>query len=78
LQVPASRVALEGSTLTGMAFSLFDGRATWDNAGKFSGTFADSSAANPELRIVSKGRMWCYPGQRASAISFWKAQRVSI
>jgi hypothetical protein len=36
LQVPASRVGLEGSTLNGMAFSLFDGRATWDNAGKAS------------------------------------------
>jgi hypothetical protein len=34
LEVPASQVALEGSTLTGMAFSQFDGRATWDYAGK--------------------------------------------
>ena len=30
LQVPASQVALEGSTLNGMAFSQYDGRATWD------------------------------------------------
>jgi hypothetical protein len=36
LQVPAIRVGLEGSTLSGMAFSQFDGRATWDNAGKSS------------------------------------------
>ena len=34
LQVPASVVGLEGSTLTGMAFTLFGGRATWDHAGK--------------------------------------------
>src|SRR6266568_4510143 len=32
LEVPASQVALEGSTLSGMAFSQYDGRATWDNA----------------------------------------------
>src|SRR5436853_4717882 len=34
LEVPASQVALEGRTLNGMAFSQFDGRATWDYAGK--------------------------------------------
>jgi hypothetical protein len=50
LQVPASRVGLEGRTLNGMAFSLFDGRATWDNAGKFSGTFPDSSTASPKFK----------------------------
>jgi len=33
LGVPASAVALEGSTVTGMAFVLVDGRATWDTAG---------------------------------------------
>ena len=38
LQVSASQVGLQGSTLTGMAFSLFDGRATWDAAGKAPGT----------------------------------------
>ena len=37
LEVPASAVALEGRTVKGMAFSLFDGRATWDSAGKYSG-----------------------------------------
>ncbi|MEY2466928.1 MAG: hypothetical protein QOD03_1449, partial [Verrucomicrobiota bacterium] len=34
LQVPASQVGTEGSTLTGMAFTLYGGRATWDYAGK--------------------------------------------
>ena len=34
LQVPASAVALEGSTVSGMAFTLYDGRATFDNTGK--------------------------------------------
>ncbi|MHB8521223.1 MAG: hypothetical protein ACYDH9_10755 [Limisphaerales bacterium] len=36
LQVPASTVALKGATLSGMAFSLYNGRATWDYAGKVS------------------------------------------
>ncbi|HEY5912545.1 MAG TPA: hypothetical protein VJA21_18230, partial [Verrucomicrobiae bacterium] len=34
LEVPASLVGLEGSTLSGMAFTLYGGRATWDYAGK--------------------------------------------
>ncbi|HEV8630795.1 MAG TPA: Calx-beta domain-containing protein [Thermoanaerobaculia bacterium] len=34
LEVPASLVGLEGRTLNGMAFSLSQGRATWDHAGK--------------------------------------------
>jgi hypothetical protein len=34
LEVPASLLGLEGQTLSGMAFTLYDGRATWDHAGK--------------------------------------------
>ncbi|MFL6207438.1 MAG: hypothetical protein ACJ74W_01235 [Pyrinomonadaceae bacterium] len=34
LEVPASLVGLEGSTLNGMAFMLYGGRASWDYAGK--------------------------------------------
>jgi hypothetical protein len=34
LEVPASAVGLEGAAITGMGFSLFDGRATWDKTGK--------------------------------------------
>ncbi|MDO8541530.1 MAG: glycoside hydrolase family 9 protein [Opitutaceae bacterium] len=33
LSVPASAVGLEGSTVTGMGFALYGGRATWDTAG---------------------------------------------
>ena len=36
LEVPASLVGLEGSTLNGMAFTLYDGLATWDHASKSS------------------------------------------
>ena len=33
LDIPASAVGLEGAAITGMAFTLFDGRATWDATG---------------------------------------------
>jgi hypothetical protein len=33
LEAPAAAVGLEGTTVTGMAFTLFGGRATWDYAG---------------------------------------------
>jgi len=48
LEVPASQVGLEGQTLTGMGFSLFDGRATWDLTGKGS---ASSAPALPVLTV---------------------------
>jgi len=38
LEVPASLVGLEGRTLNGLAFSMYGGRATWDHAGKASGS----------------------------------------
>jgi len=34
LEVPASAVGLEGKTLNGMAFTLYDGQAWWDKAGR--------------------------------------------
>lgn len=34
LEVLASQVGLEGTTVNGMAFTLYGGRATWDRAGK--------------------------------------------
>jgi IPT/TIG domain len=43
LSVPAAQVGLVGSTLNGMAFALYDGRATWDHAGKSSGGTASQT-----------------------------------
>ncbi|HTL67392.1 MAG TPA: S8 family serine peptidase [Lacunisphaera sp.] len=34
LEVPASAVGLEGATINSMSFSLYDGRVTWDAAGR--------------------------------------------
>jgi hypothetical protein len=42
LEVPADLVGLEGRQVTGMAFTLFGGRATWDRAGKVA-TLPDGS-----------------------------------
>src|SRR5262249_8641905 len=46
LSVPASLVNLEGSTLKGMAFTLFGGAATWDYAGKAAQLPPDTSSTN--------------------------------
>ena len=37
LTVPAAQVGMEGQLLTGMAFTLYGGKAFWDRAGKHSG-----------------------------------------
>ncbi|HEY3861980.1 MAG TPA: glycoside hydrolase family 9 protein [Verrucomicrobiae bacterium] len=42
LTIPASDVGLNGATVTGMAFSLFNGRAHWDYAGDASSIAATS------------------------------------
>ena len=49
LQVPAAAVGLEGRIVTGMAFTLFDGQATWDDAGKLGSatTVADPALQRP-------------------------------
>ncbi len=43
LEVPAKAVALEGSVLKGMAFTLVGGQATWDYAGKLSALSVNSN-----------------------------------
>lgn len=54
LEVPASDVGLENTTLNGVAFKLYGGRATWDKVGKTTQqptnnppTVSISSPANP-------------------------------
>jgi Bacterial Ig-like domain (group 3)/F5/8 type C domain len=55
LAVPAAQVGLEGSTLNGMAYTVYGGRATWDHAGKSSGgqltptATGLASSGNPSL-----------------------------
>ena len=53
LEVAASDVGLENREVSGMAFTLFGGRATWDLAGK-AGYAAALAGAEPE-GAVSQG-----------------------
>jgi hypothetical protein len=46
LEVPASALALEGSTVKGMSFSLYGGRATWDAMGK---TYPGAGTVTPPV-----------------------------
>jgi hypothetical protein len=52
LEVPASLVGLEGHVLTGMAFTLYGGRATWDHAGKATPTNAPAISEWFELATL--------------------------
>jgi hypothetical protein len=47
LEVPASAVGLEGKTLQGMDFALYNGRATWD----YSGTAVTSSGGSTNAPV---------------------------
>jgi hypothetical protein len=56
LQVPASAVGLEGHTLNGMAFTLFGGKATWDDAGKSARQCTASSITQqPQSQTIIPG-----------------------
>jgi hypothetical protein len=68
LAVPAAQVGLEGRTLTGMAYTLYGGRATWDYAGKtaaaaatyqVSGTVTLSGAALSGVNFAATGGVSC-------------------
>jgi uncharacterized repeat protein (TIGR01451 family) len=55
LEVPASAVGLEGLTLNGMSFNLYDGRATWDAAGLT--TMGATSVPIPPIQPQTNGTM---------------------
>lgn len=55
LEVPANLVGLEGRTLNGMAFSLFNGRATWDHGGKFAAQVPGTQTISISDPTVNEG-----------------------
>jgi len=57
LEVPASQVGLEGAKVTGMAFSLYGGQATWDRAGQ---VVASGQATATAAAGVSGGPEGCW------------------
>src|SRR6185295_11177105 len=57
LKVPAFQVNLEGRAISGMAFGLYGGAATWDSAGRVTSTVVGSTATvtvNTTNRAVSR------------------------
>jgi hypothetical protein len=69
LKVPASQVGLEGSTLTGMAFTLFGGRATWDAAGRLSASSGTPVPVPASLRVTTAGATLTWPSVSGSLYS---------
>jgi Glycosyl hydrolase family 9/Cellulase N-terminal ig-like domain len=53
LEVPASQVGLESSTLKGMAFTEYGGRASWDFVGKATTVTGIPPASNPGTNNTS-------------------------
>jgi Domain of unknown function (DUF1929)/F5/8 type C domain len=69
LEVPANLVGLEGRTLNGLAFSMYGGRATWDRAGKTTGTTTTpknvAAAANGAFATASSTVTSNFPASAA-------------
>lgn len=61
LKVPAAAVGLEGRTVTGMAFTLFGGRAWWDAAGRVSAAFSPAATVAVSATAAAS-RMPVSPG----------------
>ena len=68
LKVPASLVGLEGATVSGMAFTLYGGRASWDAAGRLSPTSSTGDPTGtitttivPTIKLTSAGPMLTWP-----------------
>lgn len=69
LEVSANLVGLEGRPLNGLAFSMFGGRATWDRAGKSTGSVTGprnvAAAANGGFASASSTVNANYPAAAA-------------
>jgi hypothetical protein len=69
LEVPANKVNLEGRVVKGMAFSLFNGRATWDAAGRMtqgSGTPTQITVPGVSLKVVNGYPIVTWPSTAGS------------
>ena len=66
LEVPASLVGLEGKTINGMAFTLYGGRANWDQAGKANTTgntiWVEDSLPAGAITVAEGGDNWTWLG----------------
>jgi RHS repeat-associated protein len=73
LEVPASSLGLEGKTLNGIAFTLYGGRANWDNAGKTNGAvdtaWVDDALPAGAIMGSDGGDIWTWLGSSPSPYS---------
>jgi hypothetical protein len=67
LDVPAKAVGLEGATITGMGFSLYDGRVTWDKSGKLTAGTTTTTPTTPPTASVAVEFVWVNDGLPAGA-----------
>lgn len=75
LEVPAYRVGLEGRTITGIAFTLFDGQATWDRAGK--STPVSSNNCPPKMALTPEQSFHAYnPDEFATGADYPAVQQI--
>jgi len=74
LQVPADQVGLVGGTLTGMAFTLYGGKAAWDRAGKLTETpTCGNTVLNPEDQSITSSGGASIVSVAASGACSWQA-----
>ena len=78
LAVPASQVGLEGHTLNGMAYTLYDGRATWDYAGKLSATVWLDDAAPAGATLAGTGEGWSWVSSNPAPFSGARAHQSAL
>lgn len=83
LEVAASLVGLEGKAVDGMAFTLFDGRASWDRAGKLSPlpesgletVWVDDQLPTGTIEMADGGDAWTWVGHDPQPFSGTRAHQ---
>jgi hypothetical protein len=82
LAVPASQVGLEGRTLSGMAYTLYNGRATWDRAGKMAATpatiWVDDSTPTGATLASDGGDAWNWISANPTPLSGTRAHQSAL
>jgi hypothetical protein len=82
LTVPAAQVGLEGRTLSGMAFTLYNGRATWDSAGRTTAqpatVWVDDGLPGGATPASDGGDAWNWVGSNPTPFSGTLAQQSAL
>ncbi|MDB6115935.1 MAG: hypothetical protein JWQ62_2880, partial [Lacunisphaera sp.] len=76
LEVPASSVGLEGQTVTGMSFSLFGGKATWDyvgHASASSGSTGGTTSGQSTVTVTATDANAAIGGTDNAALTFTRS-----